>query len=306
MRPRFLITLGTALLIVVGLLILFKKKQESPTLPSVVDSQSQPPQKRETNSSPQPTGTTPNAQNAIPAHVTGVPDDVVEYVRNIKADPQYDWKRPINFWGRVVDENNEPVANASVHFEWNDISAKGTSDADTVSDGNGFFSLTDRRGKRLYVDVAKEGYYSSGNSRGSAFEYANPADGLFTPDQNNPIVFHLQKKGVGVDLITAQCGVKSDLRVSAPLDGKPVFVDVLNRQVGQTGQIQISQIKPVSNHWKEATEWQFRMTIPDGGFVEENDEFPFEAPEEGYQSTVEFDFQQGQPDWAIIDSCIIK
>jgi len=39
------------------------------------------------------------------------------------------------------------------------------------------------------------------------------------------------------------------------------------------------------------------MDIPDGGFVEENDEFPFEAPESGYQSIVDFAFQQGQPNW---------
>ena len=39
------------------------------------------------------------------------------------------------------------------------------------------------------------------------------------------------------------------------------------------------------------------MEIPDGGFVEEKDEFPFEAPESGYQPVMEFNFQQGQADW---------
>jgi hypothetical protein len=39
------------------------------------------------------------------------------------------------------------------------------------------------------------------------------------------------------------------------------------------------------------------MQASDGGFVEENDEFPFEAPESGYQPTVQFDFQKGQPGW---------
>jgi len=39
------------------------------------------------------------------------------------------------------------------------------------------------------------------------------------------------------------------------------------------------------------------MEIPDGGFVGHNDEFPFEAPESGYQPAVEFAFQQGQTEW---------
>jgi hypothetical protein len=226
-----------------------------------------------------------------------VPESVMEYVKKIKADPQYDWKQPINFWGRVVDESNVPVANASIHFTWNDISEKGTSDADAKSDGNGFFSLTDRRGKRLYVDVGKEGYYSSGNSRGSAFEYANPADGLFTPDQNNPVVFHLRKKGVGVDLVTSQNGMKPYFGVTVPLDGAPVQVDLLERKTGE-GQMVISQVKPEYKNWKQATNWLFRMGIPDGGFIEENDEFPFEAPIEGYQSVLEFNFQQDLSDRA--------
>ena len=37
---------------------------------------------------------------------------------------------------------------------------------------------------------------------------------------------------------------------------------------------------------------------PDGGLVEESDEFPFEAPESGYQPVMQFDFQQGQTNWA--------
>lgn len=248
-------------------------------------------------------GTTPqtlkqqaDSQSAA-ATSPAIPPAVSEYVQKSMADPQYDWKQPINFWGRVVDESNEPVANSSVHFAWNDISEKGTSDADTTSDGNGFFSLTDRKGKRLYVDVSKEGYYSSGDSRGAAFEYANPADGLFTPDRNNPVVFHLRKKGVGVDLITSQYGMSPDFPVHIPRDGTPIKIDFLQRKTGDSGQMQISENKPEYANWKQATNWSFKMEIPDGGFIKQNDEFPFEAPESGYQPVVEFNFQQGQTDW---------
>jgi len=106
----------------------------------------------------------------------------------------------------------------------------------------------------------------------------------------------LRKKGVGVDLITSHYGMKDYFGIPAALDGTPVQVDLLERKTGQ-GQMTISQIKPELKNWKQATNWVFKMEIPDGGFIGENDEFPFEAPAEGYQPTIEFDFQQDQPDW---------
>ena len=36
----------------------------------------------------------------------------------------------------------QPVPNAKVHFLWNDISPRGTSQADAISDTQGLFSLT--------------------------------------------------------------------------------------------------------------------------------------------------------------------
>jgi hypothetical protein len=40
------------------------------------------------------------------------------------------------------------------------------------------------------------------------------------------------------------------------------------------------------------------MAIPDGGFVEQNEAFPFQAPEAGYQPTIEFHFKSGETNWA--------
>lgn len=216
-----------------------------------------------------------------------------------KIDPAFDWKQPINFYGYVIDESNSPVANAQISFEWNDLSERGTSKADTKSDANGFFSLLDRRGKRLYVDVAKDGYYSSGNSRGSAFEYANPFDGLFRPDPNHPVVFHLRKKGVGTDLNTSQHGIAGDFQIHIPRDGTPIQVDFMQRKTGAGGQMQITENKPEFKVWKSATNWWFRLEISDGGLIEQNDEFQFTAPENGYTNVIKYNFQQGQPNWSI-------
>jgi hypothetical protein len=65
--------------------------------------------------------------------------------------------------------------------------------------------------------------------------------------------------------------------------------------VGTEGPIELSAVKPPRG--QPATEWSFRMSIPDGGFIEHNDEFPFEAPESGYQKAVEFHFKAGDTNW---------
>ena len=217
-------------------------------------------------------------------------------MRRTREDPAYEWKQPINFYGKVVDENNEPVSEATVDFEWNDLSEQGTSSSQTMSDNLGFFSLRDEKGKRLYVQVQKDGYYTSRRT-GVAFEYANPATGLFRPDSNNPVIFHLRKKGPGVDLVTSKFGIKLSFPIHIPRDGTPIMVDLLQRKTGQTGQLQISESKPEYAEWQQATNWSFRMEIPDGGFIEQNDEFPFEAPENGYEPVVEFNFEKGTGDW---------
>jgi hypothetical protein len=145
--------------------------------------------------------------------------------------------------------------------------------------------------------MARQRYYSSGNAKGGAFEYANPSDGLFTPDQNNPVVFHLQKKGVGVDLVTSDHGIDSDLHFAPPTNGTPVFVDFFNQNVGENGQLKIEGWKELKDRKTAQNNWGFRLTVPDGGLIVENDEFPFEAPDTDYQSVLEWYFKDGDPDW---------
>jgi len=233
------------------------------------------------------------------------------------AEIERNWKSqlsaPINFFGKVLDENEQPVAATTVDFIWNDLPSEEetanftggsftpfaymhSSKSQTTSDTQGLFSLVDKKGKRLSVMVNRVGYYSTGDARLQSFEYGDRLAGIFTPDPANPVIFHLRKKGPGVDLVTSQYGVSPSLDVEMPRDGTPVQVDVLERKTGQ-GALKISQTKPPYVNWKQATKWAFRMEIPGGGFVETTEEFPFEAPESGYQPAVAFNFQAGDTNW---------
>ena len=78
----------------------------------------------------------------------------------------------------------------------------------------------------------------------------------------------------------------------------PVQVRLLERNVGLGGQLQLSQSKPALENLQQAKEWAFRMEIPDGGFIELDEEFPFQAPETGYEPVVQFNFKSGDTNWA--------
>jgi hypothetical protein len=111
-----------------------------------------------------------------------------------KHDPAFEWKAPINFYGKVVDQNDEPLAGATVKFVWNDISSTGSSYEETTSDANGLFSLIDKKGKGVSVSASKNGYHV-GNAASGSFEYVAFFEWNYhEPNENKPIVFRLIKK----------------------------------------------------------------------------------------------------------------
>lgn len=201
-------------------------------------------------------------------------------------DKRADWKVPIRFYGRVVDETMMPVVGAAIHFIWTDTSTHGTSEADTVSDERGLFSLTGAHGKHLSVYVSKDGYHTPVAARTAAFEFAVPSDqNYYEPNPKSPVLFRLRKRGEGAHL------VKGELRVLIPFgEEKSATVDLLNGKESPKGQLEIRASKPEKHGVHFPYDWRFSMTIPDGGFVEQNDEFGFEAPETGYRTAL--DYQQ--------------
>jgi hypothetical protein len=208
------------------------------------------------------------------------------------------WQKPIDFYGKVVDENTNPVAGASVEFRWDDLTANDwTRTATTTSDAEGLFSLHGEHGATLAVSVSKVDYYASQKDTNS-FHYAVPNDNqIYSPDQLSPAVFHLWKKGQGAELVTSQNGMRPDLAVRVPINGDLVSVDLLAKKVVANGDLELSQIKPDRLNLQQATNWSFHISIPTGGFVEEDDAFPFTAPATTYQPAIDFNFVKGEPDW---------
>ncbi len=225
------------------------------------------------------------------------------FMDEMRADPSYMFKVPINFYGKVLDQEEKPLADANIGFNWNKVNETNDSQmesgvAETKTDPEGRFSLENQKGGQLNVKVSKPGYYSVA-SNPCCFEFAQPyAGNFYTPDAKNPVVFHLKKKGNGAALITSHNGMRSNVQLAIPMDGTPIQVDLLHQKAAAAGPLQVSQIKPMNQSSQQAKEWSFQMTIPDGGFVENHDEFPYAAPDSGYQQSVQLDFQKNQTNWA--------
>jgi hypothetical protein len=200
----------------------------------------------------------------------------------LQRDPEADWKAPINFFGKVVDENGRPIEGVLVKFEWTSLDPQGHSEHQTYSDKNGRFSLTDVRGKRLIVSVEKEGYHWLRQGRRFGFEFANTSEDIFhKPDASNPVTFHLKKIGETEPLI------KRYSKIPISKDGKPVLFNLFNGKVSENGQLKIQMWRSENRDTQNRFDWKLVISVPGGGLQETSEEFPALAPEKGYVEELE-------------------
>ena len=200
-----------------------------------------------------------------------------------------DWRTPIEFYGRVVDETGMAVVGATIYFGWNDLSAEGHSTRNSASDSGGVFSLTGIHGKGLSVRVEKAGYYTSRRDRDS-FMYAG--DNVnFVPNPDQPVTFHLRKRGQAEALVT----IYKSFQISK--DGTPVFIDLINKTVVPATEsgIKVECRTEAPEKRGAPFNWKCRISVPGGGLQPNTNEFGFLAPDGGYVASDEMDMTQPTP-----------
>jgi len=297
--------IGVLAVVLCGIFFLSRRVAHQEALQPALPSGSEAPASNRESSSANPETT--SASSAVPQPESGLSNSNANQIKALSGlNPLgnqaegylQSLNQPIKFAGKVIDQDGNPVAEASVRLSWSQINRQASFSTNLLSDQDGMFNLGGVVGFSLNVNVSKEGYLGGRESSGT-FRYGKEAPFQPAPaDEGITSTFRLYKKGAGTALITSQHGVTPYLGVTVPFDGTPVYVDLLTGKPGPAGQIELSQVKPDPDRWKEAKEWSFRMTIRDGGFIEQHSEFPFEAPGTGYQPTVEFHFKKGETNWA--------
>lgn len=215
----------------------------------------------------------------------------------MERDRNFEWKMPINFYGKVVDQDDRPVEGAKVTLQWTDMSAKGTSQRTIFTDSAGRFQLTGVSGKNLGVNqIFKEGYYPVTKGIQTGFEYAAFFEPTYhEPDVNSPVVFRLRKAGE----IPNELLARETMMGIAPT-GQPHYIDLQTTRKSSEAQADIAiRITRTAPKEQQRYDWSASIEGVNGaGLIESDDEFMFEAPQNGYKPAYSYEFAEGSPDWA--------
>ncbi len=215
-----------------------------------------------------------------------------ERLRLFKEDPRYEWKTRISFYGKVTDQEALPIPGVEVEIGWTDLSPSGSSTRALTTDGDGRFALIGEQGKALIVhSLKKAGYIEANATNRHSFEYAAFWEPTYhEPDSNNPVLFHMRKKGEPAPLVVSE--------------GKFVLT------FGTPSPIPMPQADGVASPLKftvfendaKTRKWRAQLSVEGGGIIPALEEFPFEAPKEGYQSSLELNQDTPHPPgWQDLD-----
>jgi len=196
-------------------------------------------------------------------------------------------KTPINFYGIVVDQHDQPVVGAQVVY-----SIVSTLDfvnprqhAGQVSGPDGRFSILGKHGASIYVKVSHPNYMFSPSAQKTFSFYQNPnaVQNERLPAQDQPEVFRLIKKGIAEPLLK----LKQVLR-NVPKSGQAVRVALTGEKSGDVTVKAWTSSRPAGEANNAPFAWRVRVEVPGGGLVAYESQYQFEAPEGGYLPSVEF------------------
>jgi hypothetical protein len=198
----------------------------------------------------------------------------------------------IDFYGRIVDQNGQPVSDVKV--EGSTLLVLGADNSGgnyyhTVSDGEGKFSFLDAHGNGMGFKFDKPGYeYNYRQAPGWTSNYK--------PDPENPKIFILWKLKGAEHLIHDQefYGLQAD--------GRTYSIDLIKgtasaRDLAGDIYVNVQRPRPAQIRANQKFDWSLSMEIKGGGFIESNDYYLNEAPADGYKSHYALIMSASDPKW---------
>ncbi len=199
-------------------------------------------------------------------------------------------KVSMDTYGKVVDQYGQPVVDAKVQANV-DTSFGDSTDYHSKTDVQGLFHFLGLHGQGLGIELQKEGYY---------FDYmlaSAQRPGNYLPAPSNPMVLTMWK------LHGAEPMKHFDIVSPIPCDGTPARFDLLTGKKSTNGDLTVSLTRNPLNidpmHRDKPFNWSVTFEVTNGGLVLNTNLYPYEAPAEGYQSKMTFDFQTNSPIWTV-------
>jgi len=193
---------------------------------------------------------------------------------------------PVDFFGRVVDQNSNALAGVTVtarvrHWDADSIGASIPITAQT--DKQGCFRARGATGDMVDIEeIKKQGYELEPGVRSYTAQAGTPAD---------PIFFKMWDTNIHQTLVT---GEKSFQIVP---DGRPYVIDLARGTISESGpgdlRAWVKRPDPIPT--KQQYDWSCGIDIPGGGLLEETNLAGgmYEAPMEGYAPSFHFDQKVG-------------
>jgi hypothetical protein len=238
------------------------------------------------------------------ARIPGNATDAQKRARILKLRQIMDRaNQPIRFWGKVVDQDDAPLPGVKVRLSIKHTRERlpgATEDVfdylDLTTDGQGMFSIVDGKGALLGVETLVKDGYEAPYVGNRAYWYAAPVSNMqFTPDETKPEVFRMWKKAGAERMVSA------DKFYGIVPDGRSYTIDVLNAKKIEgvaAGDFKVSIHRPQPVAAGAKYDWGCVVEGIGGGVIETQDEFMYQAPENGYQSRYAVSIPASDPQWS--------
>ncbi len=212
------------------------------------------------------------------------------------------FKTPIEFWGKVEDQEGNPVGGARITFRPVDVpwDLDGRSSVFTrYSDSQGLFAISGIRGSSLGVLVEKDGFVPKMDKSGESlsrrrfhYSFSDAMPRFQPPSKDQPAVFVLRKK-----LEASMLYTNTRRRYPLTTDGAPIRIKlrpgepefILNCWADLEGRYGQGRNAPF--------DWSFKARILNGRLQKASDPNGVEAPDFGYKEEIFVKFSGLSEDW---------
>lgn len=209
---------------------------------------------------------------------------------------------PINFWGKVVDQDGRPLNGVVVNYQYQTehVLLPGVAWARSAvhkgvvtTTGYGIFSIEKLRGHFLSIEGFKKDGYKVPEQFSPAvatFNYfGDTAGGKFSPDKQRPVEFVMLSEGSVPQLIVLGGDFGNGMRI--PADGTPERWNLWTGRKDSNGELQVTfrREPAVLSNTGEPPLWEAKLEMIGGGIMEAaRDRSLWQAPEGGYVGTIDY------------------
>ena len=208
--------------------------------------------------------------------------------------------QPQNLYGKVIDQNGQPVAGVDVEGNielMNGWIVGKIEKHKTQTDAEGLFQFVRLKGASLSASISKPGYeidYRLGRIA--------PVGGQSSPTNRLTYIMWKQRGGEPMKYNQIWSSVPCDGTVERfdffKYKSNNTIPDVYPSQGDLTVTLTRNPLTLNSRNRHTPFDWSVTLAITNGGLLEfTNQPYPYEAPAEGYQSSITFNFPTNAAGW---------